>query len=88
MISYQVLPDIYFVFLVDFLAIPSDTAGSSATSAAGSSAAATLAEQGFQVKLITYHDSPRRAHSVAAQGGINAAKHMKEDDLDGINQLI
>ena len=39
----------------------------------GASAASTLAEQGYPVKLITYHDSPRRAHSVAAQGGINAA---------------
>ena len=54
----------------------------------GSAAAATLAEQGYQVKLITYHDSPRRAHSVAAQGGINAARPMKEGDLDGINQLF
>lgn len=35
---------------------------------AGASAAASLAEQGYQVRLITYHDSPRRAHSVAAQG--------------------
>ena len=41
---------------------------------AGASAAATLAEQGYKVKLITYHDSPRRAHSVSAQGGINAAR--------------
>ena len=40
---------------------------------AGASAAATLAEQGYRVRLVTYHDSPRRAHSVAAQGGINAA---------------
>ncbi len=54
----------------------------------GSSAAATLAEQGFHVKLITYHDSPRRAHSVAAQGGINAAKSIEEDNLDGINELF
>ncbi len=55
---------------------------------AGSSVAATLAEQGFQVRLITFHDSPRRAHSVAAQGGINAAKSMKRDDREGINQLF
>ena len=55
---------------------------------AGSSAAATLAEQGFQVKLITYHDSPRRAHSVAAQGGINAAKRMRKDDCEGVNELF
>ncbi len=46
---------------------------------AGASAAATLAEQGYGVKLITYHDSPRRAHSIAAQGGINAAKNYQND---------
>src|SRR5688572_28475723 len=46
---------------------------------AGASAAATLAEQGYKVKLITYHDSPRRAHSIAAQGGINAAKNYQND---------
>ena len=55
---------------------------------AGSSSAATLAEQGFQVTLITYSDSPRRAHSVAAQGGINAAKQIREDDCDGVNELF
>ena len=55
---------------------------------AGSSSAATLAEQGFQVTLITYNDSPRRAHSVAAQGGINAAKQIREDDCDGVNELF
>ena len=43
---------------------------------AGASAAATLAEQGYGVEVVTYHDSPRRAHSVAAQGGINAAKQL------------
>ena len=41
---------------------------------AGSSAAATLAELGYPVKCFVFHDSPRRAHSIAAQGGINAAK--------------
>ena len=45
----------------------------------GSSAAATLAEEGFKIKLITYHDSPRRAHSVSAQGGINAARSSSDE---------
>ncbi|MGK7395391.1 MAG: fumarate reductase/succinate dehydrogenase flavoprotein subunit [Candidatus Cyclobacteriaceae bacterium M3_2C_046] len=49
------------------------------TGLAGSSAAASLAELGFQVEVFTFHDSPRRAHSVAAQGGINAAKNYKND---------
>ena len=42
---------------------------------AGSSATATLAELGYQVECFVFHDSPRRAHSIAAQGGINAAKN-------------
>jgi succinate dehydrogenase / fumarate reductase flavoprotein subunit len=46
---------------------------------AGASAAATLGEQGYNVRVFTYHDSPRRAHSIAAQGGINAAKNYKSD---------
>ncbi|MCB9729546.1 MAG: fumarate reductase/succinate dehydrogenase flavoprotein subunit [Deltaproteobacteria bacterium] len=46
---------------------------------AGASAAATLAEQGYKVKVFCFHDSPRRAHSVAAQGGINAAKNYQND---------
>ncbi len=46
---------------------------------AGASAAATLGELGYQVTMITYHDSPRRAHSIAAQGGINAAKNYHYD---------
>jgi succinate dehydrogenase / fumarate reductase flavoprotein subunit len=46
---------------------------------AGASAAATLAELGYQVDCFTFHDSPRRAHSVAAQGGINAAKNYHND---------
>ncbi|MEM8905862.1 MAG: succinate dehydrogenase (quinone) flavoprotein subunit, partial [Actinomycetota bacterium] len=46
---------------------------------AGGAAAATLGEQGYNVKLFTYHDSPRRAHSIAAQGGINASKNYKND---------
>jgi len=46
------------------------------TGLAGGSAAATLAEQGYNVKAFCYQDSPRRAHSIAAQGGINAAKKL------------
>ena len=49
------------------------------TGLAGASAAATLAEKGFNVDAFSYHDSPRRAHSIAAQGGINAAKNYKND---------
>lgn len=47
------------------------------TGLAGGSAAATLAEQGYNVKAFCYQDSPRRAHSIAAQGGINAAKIIR-----------
>jgi len=49
------------------------------TGLAGGSAAATLAEQGYNVKAFAYQDSPRRAHSIAAQGGINAAKNYQGD---------
>jgi succinate dehydrogenase / fumarate reductase flavoprotein subunit len=49
------------------------------TGLAGASAAATLAELGYQVKVFTFHDSPRRAHSIAAQGGINATKDYRND---------
>jgi succinate dehydrogenase flavoprotein subunit len=49
------------------------------TGLAGASAAATLGELGYCVKVFTFHDSPRRAHSIAAQGGINAAKNYKND---------
>jgi succinate dehydrogenase / fumarate reductase, flavoprotein subunit len=49
------------------------------TGLAGASAAATLAEQGYQVKSFCLQDSPRRAHSIAAQGGINAAKNYPND---------
>lgn len=49
------------------------------TGLAGASAAATLGELGYQVDVFTFHDSPRRAHSVAAQGGINAAKNYQGD---------
>jgi succinate dehydrogenase / fumarate reductase, flavoprotein subunit len=57
------------------------------TGLAGAAAAATLGEQGYKVKAITYHDSPRRAHSIAAQGGINAAKNYKNDG-DSIYRLF
>ena len=49
------------------------------TGLAGASAAATLGELGYEVDVFTFHDSPRRAHSIAAQGGINAAKNYKGD---------
>jgi len=49
------------------------------TGLAGGSAAATLAEAGYNVKSFCYQDSPRRAHSIAAQGGINAAKNYQND---------
>src|SRR5690606_29080059 len=45
------------------------------TGLAGASAAASLGELGYEVEVFTFHDSPRRAHSIAAQGGINAAKN-------------
>jgi succinate dehydrogenase flavoprotein subunit len=57
------------------------------TGLAGASAAATLGEQGYNVRVFTYHDSPRRAHSIAAQGGINAAKNYKGDG-DSIERLF
>ena len=57
------------------------------TGLAGASAAATLGEQGYNVEVFTYHDSPRRAHSIAAQGGINAAKNYKGDG-DSIERLF
>ncbi|TDB73764.1 fumarate reductase/succinate dehydrogenase flavoprotein subunit [Micromonospora sp. KC723] len=57
------------------------------TGLAGGSAAATLAEQGYRVKSYCYQDSPRRAHSIAAQGGINAAKNYRNDG-DSIHRLF
>jgi succinate dehydrogenase / fumarate reductase, flavoprotein subunit len=57
------------------------------TGLAGGSAAATLAEQGYNVKAFCYQDSPRRAHSIAAQGGINAAKNYKGDG-DSVHRLF
>ena len=57
------------------------------TGLAGGSAAATLAELGYNVKAFCYQDSPRRAHSIAAQGGINAAKNYSGDG-DSIYRLF
>ena len=57
------------------------------TGLAGASAAATLAELGYQVESFTYSDSPRRAHSIAAQGGINAAKNYPNDG-DSVHRLF
>ncbi|HSH16770.1 MAG TPA: FAD-dependent oxidoreductase, partial [Verrucomicrobiae bacterium] len=54
---------------------------------AGASAAATLAELGYNVKCFCYQDSPRRAHSIAAQGGINAAKNYQNDG-DSVRRLF
>ncbi len=54
---------------------------------AGASAAASLAELGYQVKCFCFQDSPRRAHSIAAQGGINAAKNYRNDG-DSIYRLF
>ena len=56
------------------------------TGLAGSSAASSLAELGYNVLAFTYHDSPRRAHSIAAQGGINAAKNYQNDG-DSVDRL-
>jgi succinate dehydrogenase / fumarate reductase, flavoprotein subunit len=49
------------------------------TGLAGASAASSLGELGYNVKNFCIHDSPRRAHSIAAQGGINAAKNYRND---------
>ncbi|MEO3812022.1 fumarate reductase/succinate dehydrogenase flavoprotein subunit [Sphaerisporangium sp. B11E5] len=57
------------------------------TGLAGGSAAATLGELGYQVSSFCYQDSPRRAHSIAAQGGINAAKNYRGDG-DSIHRLF
>jgi succinate dehydrogenase / fumarate reductase, flavoprotein subunit len=57
------------------------------TGLAGGSAAATLAELGYQVECFCFHDSPRRAHSIAAQGGINAAKNYQNDG-DSVQRLF
>ena len=57
------------------------------TGLAGASAAASLAELGYNVKSFCIQDSPRRAHSIAAQGGINAAKNYKNDG-DSVYRLF
>ena len=57
------------------------------TGLAGGAAAATLGEAGYHVKSFCYQDSPRRAHSIAAQGGINASKNYKEDG-DSVYRLF
>ena len=57
------------------------------TGLAGASAAATLAQQGYRVTVLSFHDSPRRAHSVAAQGGINAARSVAVDG-DSVSRLF
>jgi succinate dehydrogenase / fumarate reductase flavoprotein subunit len=57
------------------------------TGLAGASAAATLAELGYKVKAFCFQDSPRRAHSIAAQGGINSAKNYKNDG-DSVYRLF
>jgi succinate dehydrogenase / fumarate reductase flavoprotein subunit len=54
---------------------------------AGASAAASLAEMGYAVSTFVFHDSPRRAHSIAAQGGINAAKNYQNDG-DSVHRLF
>lgn len=54
---------------------------------AGASAAATLGELGYRVEMFSFHDSPRRAHSIAAQGGINAAKNYQNDG-DSVQRLF
>src|SRR5882762_3711013 len=57
------------------------------TGLAGASAAASLAELGYNVKAFCFQDSPRRAHSIAAQGGINAAKNYRNDG-DSVYRLF
>ena len=57
------------------------------TGLAGASAAASLGEMGYNVKAFCFQDSPRRAHSIAAQGGINAAKNYQNDG-DSIYRLF
>ncbi|MFO0698420.1 MAG: fumarate reductase/succinate dehydrogenase flavoprotein subunit [Nitrospira sp.] len=57
------------------------------TGLAGASAASTLGQLGYHVECFCFHDSPRRAHSIAAQGGINAAKNY-QDDGDSVGRLF
>jgi succinate dehydrogenase / fumarate reductase flavoprotein subunit len=55
---------------------------------AGASAAATLGELGYNVDCFTFHDTPRRAHSIAAQGGVNAAKNYQNDGGQRVSPLL
>jgi succinate dehydrogenase / fumarate reductase flavoprotein subunit len=57
------------------------------TGLAGGAAAATLGEMGYNVTAFCYQDSARRAHSIAAQGGINAAKNYRNDG-DSVYQIV
>ena len=57
------------------------------TGLAGSGAAAALGELGYEVECFTFHDAPRRAHSVAAQGGINAARNNTADN-DSLQRFV
>ncbi|MCL4144970.1 UNVERIFIED_CONTAM: hypothetical protein GTU68_027065, partial [Idotea baltica] len=57
------------------------------TGLAGASCSATLAELGYKVRAFCFHDSPRRAHSIAAQGGINSAKNYQNDG-DSVHRLF
>ena len=57
------------------------------TGLAGASACATLGELGYNVDAFSFHESPRRAHSIAAQGGINAAKNYQNDG-DSVHRLF
>src|ERR1700756_3523907 len=54
---------------------------------AGAAAAATLGQQGYHVHCFSYHDTPRRAHSIAAQGGINSSKNYRNDG-DSVMRLF
>ena len=58
------------------------------TGLAGASAAASFAELGYNVDAFTYNDSPRRAHSIAAQGGVNAAKAYQNDARQYLETLL
>src|ERR1700734_2571110 len=71
----------------EIIVVGSGLAGGSAGATLGGSAAATLGELGYNVKCFCFQDSPRRAHSIAAQGGINAAKNYQNDG-DSIYRLF
>src|ERR1041384_2702884 len=66
---------------------PQDTGMVVGSGLAGGAAPATLAELGYDVACFCFQDSPRRAHSIAAQGGINAAKNYQNDG-DSIHRLF